>query len=110
MSVDKEQVRRDALTHALHEHGWHDLSPEQQDDLIASGWHPGPHGGCSRRIKTGFCGTNGLCPRCWSIQKAEDAYVALSTALTKIESGRITNHDIEWAGQVRSALSMTRPA
>ena len=21
---------------------WHELSPEEQDELIASGWHPGP--------------------------------------------------------------------
>lgn len=59
------------LTHALHEHGWRGLSPEQQDALIASGWHPGPNGGCGKRIKGGYCGTDGVCMRCWDERQFE---------------------------------------
>lgn len=94
---------------ALHEHGWHSLSGEQQDELIASGWHPGPNGGCGRRIgrlQQSYCGVKGLCPRCWSETKGGDARIALETALCKIESGRITGHDKQWARLIRETLAL----
>ena len=50
----------------LREHGWFGLSGEQQDAVIEAGWHPGPLGGCGRRVKGGVCGSKGLCPACWA--------------------------------------------
>jgi len=58
-----------SLFAALRDAGWFNLSGEQQDALIEEGWHPGPDGGCGRRIgryRWGYCGTDGLCPACWA--------------------------------------------
>ena len=57
---------------ALAEHGWFALSEEVQMALIEDGFHPGPMGGCGRRIKGGTCGMHGYCIRCWSDRRAED--------------------------------------
>ena len=63
---------RESLFASLHDVGWFGLSGEMQDALIEAGYHPGPKGGCSRRIGNilrtgvGYCGTDGYCPACWA--------------------------------------------
>lgn len=77
------------MIHALHEYGYYKLSPEQQDALIESGWHPGPNGGCGRRIKNGHCGMDGVCPSCWSERQFKDRVRPLLDALRYYAEGRI---------------------
>jgi hypothetical protein len=57
-----EKPNSSALLFAkLHEGGWHSLSGEEQDALIASGWHPGP--------RPDWTDVNDLTRRVWIVRE-----------------------------------------